>query len=256
MVFDWRADWKERPTPVAVRKRTGARATRHTVAMRGRDPAEEKTPAPPRLPRPPAPARLTGERARPVVGWPHLLVNGSDAEFRRALRCLAATVRRIDTIHDLAADETGINGAGLELLMAVAERDADGAGVLQPTLARHLGVSLYRASAQSGALAAKGLVEKRKRPGAGGRIAISLTPDGARAAARAERLILGAHNLAFGALTPREFAALRRIAGKLDEASASAVDIVARRVGELSVSTSGELAREEKRLRRTRLTKL
>ena len=246
---DEQVEWLTRP---AQRRRTGNPAGRRKNGAE-RPGARRPGDAPvPRLPRPPASVRLgpgagDAAEAAPVIGWPHLLVNGSDAAFRRMVRGLAGLVRRLETVHDIAAGGAGLGGSQLDFLLAVADADG-GDGVKLTALSRRLDMSSDYASQVSTALVGKGLLAKWADPADAKRRIIALTAAGRAAAADAAPLIEGAYNIAFAPLRARDFAAFRRIAAKLDNASAVAVDILARRMGEGPPATIRDLRAAMKRL--------
>ncbi len=234
---------RHRPTPPDRRRRTGGRAE---LALR------PGSPTTPRLPIPPPRARLGRARDRaahaPIVGWPHLLVNGSDAEFRRMVRALAALMHRLREVHALAARGVGLRATGLELLLAIVEADPDGDGVAQRHLASLLGLDRTYASQTAARLARAGMVVKRPDPVHRQRTLLVATDDGRRAVAAAMPLIKAAHNVAFQPLDKRAFERLAKIAAKLDTASSIAVNILARRTGEEPETSLRELRRVMRRL--------
>ena len=249
----WDGEPVEWLTPPAQRRRAGTPAGRRKNGAESPQVRRPGDAAVPRLPRPPAVVRLEPDAgaappAAPVIGWDHLLVNGSDAAFRRMVRGLAGLVRRLETVHDIAASGAGLGGAQLDFLLAVADADRGG-GVPLAALSRRLDISRAYASQVSTVLVRKGLLAKRADPADAKRRVIALTASGRAAAADAAPLIEGAHNIAFAPLGPRDFAALRRIAAKLDDASAVAVDILARRMGEGPPATVRDLRAAMQRLR-------
>ena len=248
------------------RQRRGLRRIVGKTGSASRKPVKGEA-ARPRLPLPPAPVRPgDGANARTIVGWPHLMVNGGDGEFRRMLRGLAALVRRMDEAYELAGRTVGLTGGLLEFLFAIAEceacenrgggidwggrdyRNGGGAGVALTALTRHLDMSPYLASGISGRLARAGMIDKRPDPASPARRVLALTAAGRDAVEAAWPLIAGAHNIAFAPVKTRDFGHLRRIAGRLDDASASAVDILARHAGENTSQTQHELRRAMRRL--------
>ena len=252
-----RAPQRRRPTAKSARK------TGHLGSAKRKNAGGLK----PRLPRPPGPDG--GEsRIPPVIGWDHLLVDGSDAEFRRVLRALAAVARRLDQIHDLAGATIGLTGTRLEFLLTIAEHGrpehesgehesgehesgagrvlgppGEPAGLRQTELAKLLDISPYYASLMSRELEAADLIERRPAPDHPGRRILVMTDAGWRAVERTAPLIAGAHNAAFAPLNARGFKALRRLAPKLDAASEAAVEILARRAGERPWRSLRELMR-------------
>jgi len=209
-----------------------------------------------------AAARLTGARADALIDWDHLLVNGGDGAFRRAVHGLAALVRRLDVIHDLIAADAGIGGTQLEFLLAVIELvpdlggertggdGADADGVALQDLKRRLDVSDLYVSQVSTQLVRRGLLEKGIDPARRSQRRVAPTDAGRAVAEAAAPLIRGAHNIAFAPLTAREFRALQRIAAKLDAASASAVDALARRRPTATPETPTALRAAVKRVRK------
>ncbi len=228
-----------RSTPPAQRRRHGGRGA---LALQ---PGAATTP---RLTPPPAPVRLGRATPPPIVGWPHLMVNGTDAEFRRMVRALAALVHRLEEVYALAARSVGLTGAQLELLRTITEADPDGVGVAQRDLARRLGVSLPYASHASNRLVRGAMVVKRPDPVHRQRKLLAATAAGRAAVAATTPLIAAAHNVAFGPLDARAFERLRKIAASLDNASTVAVEILARRTGEELDTSIRELRRTARRL--------
>jgi MarR family transcriptional regulator, organic hydroperoxide resistance regulator len=229
----------------------------------------------PRLPPPPARVSLSGGpppdggpspdgEPPPVgglVGWDHLMVNGSDAEFRRMLRGLVAVARRMELTYDLAAREFALTGSELEYLIGIAEstgaswsaaarRSAVGRGpsVDASALTRRLDISKSYSSMMSRRLAGRGLIEKFPDPRDAKRRLLVITEAGRALVEAAWPMVRGAHNLAFAPITAGEFKTLRKAAGKLDAASERAVDILARRTGEDPVANLADLARDMRRL--------
>ena len=200
------------------------------------------------MPPPPAPARLGRPPTAPIVGWPHLMVNGTDAEFRRMVRALAALVHRLEEVYALAARGIGLSGTELELLVAIVEADPDGDGVAQRDLAQRVGISLQYASHMTTRLARSAMVVKRPDPVHRQRKLVVATKAGRAAVAAAMPLIAAAHNVAFQPLNGRAFVRLRKIARALDDASAVAVDILARRTGEELDTSIRELRQMARRL--------
>jgi DNA-binding MarR family transcriptional regulator len=226
-------------TPPARRRRQGKRKD----LARGKGSAPE-----PRLPRPPAPVTLARAPVAPIVGWPHLLVNGSDATFRRMLRGLAALIHRLEEVYALAGGGVGLSGTELEFLLALAEADRDGDGASQSGLAHHLGISVEYASGLAATLARNGLLEKRPDPAHRSRRLLVLTAKGWEAAAEATPLIEAAHNLAFQPIRPKDYDRFRRLAAALDTSSSIAVEILARRMGENLDTSVAELRQTMRRL--------
>ena len=97
-------------------------------------------------------------------------------------------------------------------------------------------------------LVEKGLMGKFPDPLDAKRRRLFLTPAGWDVVEAAFPMIRGAHNLAFAPVTAEEFATLRGVAARLDTASRSAVDILARRTGEEPVATMAALAIDMHRL--------
>ena len=136
-------------TPARLRRKQ-ARASRRGPRRQGDAPGDTTPPgaiAPPepRLPLPPARATLSRERATPSLARKEFLVNGSDTEFRRMLRGLAAVTRRMELAYELAGRKHGLTGGALEYLIAVAEHDG---GTPSPSHRYAAGPSLSRKRAR------------------------------------------------------------------------------------------------------------
>jgi DNA-binding MarR family transcriptional regulator len=113
---------------------------------------------------------------------------------------------------------------------------------------RRLDISKSYSSTMSRKLADRGLIGKFPDPRDAKRRRLFVTPAGREVIEAAFPMIRGAHNLAFAGITGREFETLCEVAAKLDTASATAVDILARRTGEEPAVTMTTLARDMRRL--------
>lgn len=122
------------------------------------------------------------------------------------------------------------------------------ASVDASAVTRRLDISKSYSSLVSRRLVDKGLIGKFPDPRDGKRRRLFVTQAGRGVIEAAFPMIRGAHNLAFADITAREFETLCGIAARLDTASASAIDILARRTGEEPVVTMGNLARDMARL--------
>jgi DNA-binding MarR family transcriptional regulator len=248
----------EKP-PKRTTKRAVPPSRRRSGGVRGKllDPGSDSRPT---LPRKPArvrldrPARATAAAA---IGWPHMLVNGSDAEFRRMMRRLTVVMHRLREIQALAARAVGISGAALEMLFAIVEADIDGGdaddesgdgSVALSEMSRRLSIGRANASELTDRLQRAGMLVKRPDPAYPSRRRVAATSAGRRAASEAAPLIRAAHNVAFAGLDARAFERLCRMATRLETGSAVAVDTLARRTGEELDGSIRELRRTARRL--------
>ncbi len=115
-------------------------------------------------------------------------------------------------------------------------------------MTRRLDISKSYSSLVSRRLVDKGLIGKFPDPRDAKRRRLFVTRAGREAVEAAFPMIRGAHNLAFAGITAREYETLCGVAARLDTASASAIDILARRTGEEPVVSMAGLAHDMQRL--------
>jgi DNA-binding MarR family transcriptional regulator len=152
-------------------------------------------------------------RKHPVtVSRAALLVEGSDAEFRRLIHDLIAYGHKLDACRDAFAAIAGISGAQYEILMLVSR--ADGALAVGEVAAR-----LHRSGAfitiEANKLAERGILDKAADPQDGRRVLLQLTAKAAdllRTLAPYQRRV---NDVLFEALDAKRFRELRALAGEL-----------------------------------------
>jgi DNA-binding MarR family transcriptional regulator len=148
----------------------------------------------------------------PTVSRAALLVEGSDAEFRRLIHDLIAYGHKLDACRDGFAAIAGISGVQYEILMLVSR--ADGALAVGEVAAR-----LHRSGAfitiEANKLAERGILDKAADPQDGRRVLLQLTAKAAdllRTLAPYQRRV---NDVLFEALDAKRFRELRALAGEL-----------------------------------------
>src|ERR1051325_8273199 len=92
----------------------------------------------------------------PTVSRPALLVDGSDAEFRRLIHDLIAYGHRLDACRDAFAAIAGVSGVQYEILMLVSRADGLSVGEVAARLHRPGAFITIEANR----LAARGILDK------------------------------------------------------------------------------------------------
>lgn len=153
---------------------------------------------------------------------PALLVDGSDALFRRLVHGLLALSARHVALRDGHAASIGLAGPAYTILISVLHCSA-ASPVTVGSLADHLKVSGPFITAETNKLAAHGLLEKRRDPADSRRVLLSVTPAGrallASLAPRQRRI----NDVEFGPLSAREFRTLLRLVERLVAAADDAL---------------------------------
>src|SRR5213082_4079950 len=103
-----------------------------------------------------------------------LLVDGSDAEFRRLIHDLIAYGHRLDACRDAFAAIAGISGVQYEILMLVSRT----AGLAVGEVAARLHRSGAFITIEANKLVARGILEKASDPSDGRRVLLKCTPRG------------------------------------------------------------------------------
>src|SRR5438105_13759187 len=107
----------------------------------------------------------------PTVSRPALLVEGSDAAFRRLIHDLIAYGHRLDACRDAFAEIAGISGVQYEILMLVSR--AEGLSVGEVAARLHRSGAFITIEANK--LVARGILEKASDPADGRRVLLKNT---------------------------------------------------------------------------------
>jgi len=168
------------------------------------------------------PAAAAPHVAPPSVSAPSLLRGGSDRIFQKLVFDLFTISARIERVRVHFASAMGISGPQYSLLRAVAALQGS-EGVSIGIVADHLHVTSTFITAQSGALAQRGLLRK-KEDATDRRISrLSLTSKGEHLVDEIVNEVRPVNDVFFGALQREEFDALATIMGKLVDSSRAAI---------------------------------
>jgi len=149
--------------------------------------------------------------APPTVSRPALLVDGSDAEFRRLIHDLIAYGHRLDACRDAFAAIAGVSGVQYEILMLLSRT----AGLAVGEVAARLHRSGAFITIEANKLVARGILEKASDPADGRRVLLKCN---GRARALLERLApyqRRINDVLFERLDARRFRQLRLLARDL-----------------------------------------
>jgi DNA-binding MarR family transcriptional regulator len=147
----------------------------------------------------------------PTVSRAALLIDGSDAEFRRLIHDLIAYGHRLDACRDAFAAIAGISGVQYEILMLLSRS----AGLAVGEVAARLHRSGAFITIEANKLVARGILEKASDPADGRRVVLKCTP---RAQALLERMApyqRRINDVLFERLDARRFRQLRLLARDL-----------------------------------------
>ena len=147
----------------------------------------------------------------PTVSRAALLIDGSDAEFRRLIHDLIAYGHRLDACRDAFAAIAGISGVQYEILMLLSRS----AGLAVGEVAARLHRSGAFITIEANKLVARGILEKASDPADGRRVVLKCTP---RAHALLERMApyqRRINDVLFERLDTRRFRQLRLLARDL-----------------------------------------
>ncbi|HYY62907.1 MAG TPA: MarR family transcriptional regulator [Burkholderiales bacterium] len=147
----------------------------------------------------------------PTVSRAALLIDGSDAEFRRLIHDLIAYGHRLDACRDAFAAIAGISGVQYEILMLLSRS----AGLAVGEVAARLHRSGAFITIEANKLVARGILEKASDPADGRRVVLKCTP---RAHPLLERMApyqRRINDVLFERLDARRFRQLRLLARDL-----------------------------------------
>src|SRR5256714_11049918 len=145
----------------------------------------------------------------PTVSRPALLVEGSDAAFRRLIHDLIAYGHRLDACRDAFAEIAGISGVQYEILMLVSR--AEGLSVGEVAARLHRSGAFITIEANK--LVARGILEKAADPADGRRVLLRYrSRDILEKLAPYQRRV---NDVLFECLDAKRFRELRRLAREL-----------------------------------------
>jgi DNA-binding MarR family transcriptional regulator len=163
-----------------------------------------------------APGNLTVSREE-------LLVDGSDADFRRLILDLFSVFSRMTEMRELIGRMYGITGVQYSFLMTIFNLHRDG-GVAPSALAARLHVRPTFVTAEAKKLEKRGLLAKRANPRDRRGIFLQLTPAGEKLAREMIPMIRALNDETFRDLSNTDYQRLRRImsdlVASLDDAGA------------------------------------
>lgn len=165
----------------------------------------------------PTPAPLTTSR-------PALLVQGSDAAFRRLVNGLLALSSRHQALRDGHAARIGLAGPAYSILISVLHLGAHGP-VSVGDVATHMRVSAAFITTETNKLEAAGLLEKRRDPRDGRRLQLVVTEAGSGRLAALAPTQRQVNDIEFGPLSRAEFRTLLRLVESLNGAADRALDL-------------------------------
>lgn len=165
----------------------------------------------------------SGRRAVPLtVSRRALLVEGSDAEFRRLIHDLIAYAHRLDACRDAFAAIIGVSGAQYEILMLVSR--AEGLAVGEVAARLHRSGAFITLEANK--LVARGVLAKASDPADGRRVLLKATAAAYHLVERLAPHQRRINDALFACLDARRFAALRALAADLVGCGDRAVEML------------------------------
>lgn len=194
--------------------------------------AKTKTPAPRggaargATPRAGAAARAAAARQRAplTISRPELLVDGSDASFRRLVHNLFAFAARHDAVRNGHGGRIGLTGIEYTFLISIRHLEDDG-DVSVRLLADHLHLSGPFATTMVGKLIARGLVVKDVDPADRRRVRLRVTPQGHALLAELAPTQRQVNDVQFGCLSRDDFETLLKLLERLIESADQAISL-------------------------------
>jgi DNA-binding MarR family transcriptional regulator len=155
-----------------------------------------------------------------------LLVDGSDAEFRRLVHGLLALSTRHEALRDGHGARIGLAGPAYTILISVRDLSAQGP-ITVSGVAEHLKVSGAFITAETNKLEARGLVAKTRDKEDGRRVLLSVTEAGRALLAELAPVQTILNDVEFGPLTRAEFRTMLRVIERLIPAADRALELQA-----------------------------
>jgi DNA-binding MarR family transcriptional regulator len=170
----------------------------------------------------------TGHALPATISLAALLNNNpSDLPFRRLVQDLLTVARRLEMARDYFGRRINVTGPQYNLLMSVAQLQG-ATGVSVGSVARAMHVSSSFVTAETGKLAALGLLRKQSNPSDRRSALLKLTSPGRAKIQRLVAEIRAVNDLFFGRLTAESFRALCASAEALVGGSREAMQYIAR----------------------------
>jgi DNA-binding MarR family transcriptional regulator len=161
-------------------------------------------------------------RAALTVSRPELLVDGSDAQFRRLVHSLFGFLVRHQTLREGHAAVIGLAGIEYTTLISIRHLSAQG-DVHVRAVADHLHLSGAFVTTVTNKLETKGLITKTSHTGDRRRISLVVTPHGAELLERLAPTQAQVNDVQFGCLGTREFHQLLDMVQRLVDSSDRAI---------------------------------
>src|SRR2546423_10047647 len=155
----------------------------------------------------------------PTVSRPALLVEGSDAAFRRLIHDLIAYGHRLDACRDAFAEIAGISGVQYEILMLVSR--AEGLSVGEVAARLHRSGAFITIEANK--LVARSILEKVADPDDGRRVLLRANAKSSELLQRLAPFQRRINDQLFDRLDARRFRQLRQLARDLVQSGDRAV---------------------------------
>lgn len=167
-------------------------------------------------------SKKPAQRAALTTSRPELLVEGSDAQFRRLVHSLFGFLVRHQTLREGHAAVIGLAGIEYTTLISIRHLSAQG-DVHVRAVADHLHLSGAFVTTVTNKLEMKGLITKTAHPEDRRRMSLVVTPHGADLLERLAPTQLQINDVQFGVLSAREFHQLLDMVQRLVESSDRAI---------------------------------
>jgi DNA-binding MarR family transcriptional regulator len=169
-----------------------------------------------------APAGRLAPEVALTISRPEMLVNGSDAQFRRLVHSLFAFLARHQTVREGHASVIGLAGIEYTILISIRNLAIEG-DVHVRAVANHLYLSGAFVTTVTNKLMQKGLIEKAEHPADRRRLSLTVTQRGAELLERLAPTQRQVNNVQFDCLNAREFHQLLDMVQRLVDSSERAV---------------------------------
>ncbi len=195
---------------------------RHVAKSAGRRTSSSTKTSSPKTEASRKPATKLAQRAALTTSRPELLVEGSDAQFRRLVHSLFGFLIRHQTLREGHAAVIGLAGIEYTTLISIRHLSAQG-DVHVRAVADHLHLSGAFVTTVTNKLEIKGLITKTAHPDDRRRISLVVTPHGADLLERLAPTQLQINDVQFGVLSAKEFHQLLDMVQRLVESSDRAI---------------------------------
>ena len=174
--------------------------------------------------RPPKPKARQVEAMPPLsISLDPLLVDGSDAEFRRLIYRMLITQARLDEIRSRIAQEVGVSSAQYPMVMAIMRLEGDD-GVSISRLADYLEVTGPHVTGEVRKLVAAGLARKTTNPDDLRSVQVKLSSFGRRRLLASFDYIRQVNDILFDGVSVEEFRTLVKFNKNFMSNTAGALD--------------------------------